>query len=208
MQHSCSDNDHKDKLILDSRQTAWVVSALLLLFFFVFMVGYFLGKRQSVEQFSHALDQESISDKIYSSLYASYEGKTGIERVDPTINSDTTGINQSHTTDAAQLIASSSDEEVVQAPFTAQPQATVTYYAPLIGFGSQKAACAYVQRLLDRGFPVELKTRTSKTAKGRIIHWYQVVTTAFTSRDELEKFIDLLEKREHLTHIKIATVTV
>ena len=37
------------------------------------------GRHQAVEQFCHALDQESISDKIYSSLYASYEGKTGIE---------------------------------------------------------------------------------------------------------------------------------
>lgn len=192
MQPNCPGNDHSDHhdhLVFDSKQTAWLVSAFLLLLFVVFMVGYFLGKHQAVEQFSHALDQESISDKIYSSLYASYEGKTGIELA----KTDTTA-------------AGEGTQEPQMAPAHEHTQPGLAYYAPLIGFGSHKAAQAYAHRLIQRGFPVELKQRTSNTAKGRVIHWYQIITKPFASQHELEKLIAILEKQEHLTNIKIATL--
>ncbi|MBS1987177.1 hypothetical protein JST99_04570 [Candidatus Dependentiae bacterium] len=213
MQNGCPGNDQNDQLVFDSKQTAWIVSALLLLLFFVFMAGYFLGKHQAVEQFSHALDQDSISDKIYSSLYASYEGKTGIEL--DSDKADTDKLNPAEP--SAQPLeptvpAPTKQDEPVVAPeaekVEAQEAATSTalYYAPLIGFGSYKSAQAYFNRLTKRGFPVELKQRTSKTAKGRIIHWYQISTIPYTSRPELEKLIATLEKQEHLINSKIVTL--
>ncbi len=215
MQHGCPGNDQNDQLVFDSKQTAWIVSALLLLLFFVFMVGYFLGKHQAVEQFSHALDQDSISDKIYSSLYASYEGKTGIELDIDKADVDKKELNS--VAPCAQPVESSLPAATVQAepviaPDTQKVEAkeavasTALYYAPLIGFGSYKSAQAYFNRLTKRGFPVELKQRTSKTAKGRIIHWYQISTIPYTSRPELEKLIATLEKQEHLINSKIVTL--
>ena len=230
MQQGCPDNDRNDQLVFDSKQTAWIFSAFLLVLFFVFMVGYFLGRHQAVEQFSHALDQESISDKIYSSLYASYEGKTGIEIPDAekieSDKPDSNSVDEAITHEkpltakrepAAESVPNSAlhndvnaenkptqaavaDETIKKTP---QPSA---YYAPLIGFGSQKSALTYVNRLMENGFPVELKLRSSKTAKGRVIRWYQIVTKPFASRNELEKIIATLEKKEHLTNVKIVPV--
>lgn len=222
MQQGCPDNDRNDQLVFDSKQTAWIVSAFLLVLFFVFMVGYFLGRHQAVEQFSHALDQESISDKIYSSLYASYEGKTGIEIPETdkaeTSNTDEAVVDESpvvsKTEPAGELVLNNDaalENKPVQAEIPDHPtkkvaQSASTYYAPLIGFGSQKSALTYVNRLMESGFPVELKLRSSKTAKGRVIRWYQIVTRPFTSRNELEKLIATLEKKEHLTNVKIVTI--
>lgn len=225
MQQGCPDNNRNDQLVFDSKQTAWFFSAFLLVLFFVFMVGYFLGRHQAVEQFSHALDQESISDKIYSSLYASYEGKTGIEIPDTEkIEGDKTEANSidevatdeksitSKIEPAGESVPNNVNVEnkptQVAAPDattkkTPQPSA---YYAPLIGFGSQKSALTYVNRLMENGFPVELKLRSSKTAKGRVIRWYQIVTKPFASRNELEKIIATLGKKEHLTNVKIVPV--
>lgn len=226
MQQGCPNNDRNDQLIFDSKQTAWIVSAFLLVLFFVFMAGYFLGRHQAVEQFCHALDQESISDKIYSSLYASYEGKTGIEMPDAEkMESDKTESNNideaaidekpiivktESVADLASNNEAKPENKTTQATApdeltkkTPQPSA---YYAPLIGFGSQKTAVAYTNRLLEKGFPVELKPRTSKTGKGRVISWFQIVTKPFASRNELEKLIATLEKKEHLTNVKIITV--
>lgn len=225
MQQGCPDNDRNDQFVFDSKQTAWIFSAFLLVLFFVFMVGYFLGRHQAVEQFSHALDQESISDKIYSSLYASYEGKTGIEIPDAEkIENDK--IEANHLDEVApdeKPIASKiepADEPLpnnvnvenkptpaaVRDEISKKTPQPSTYYAPLIGFGSQKSALTYVNRLMENGFPVELKLRSSKTAKGRVIRWYQIVTKPFASRNELEKIIATLEKKEHLTNVKIVPI--
>ena len=226
MQQGCPDNDRNDQLVLDSKQTAWFFSAFLLVLFFVFMVGYFLGRHQAVEQFSHALDQESISDKIYSSLYASYEGKTGIEIPDADkIESDKTESNSidetvvdekpvTLKTEPVAELASNNEANAENKPTQAAPPyenskkrpQPSAYYAPLIGFGSHKAALTYVNRLTENGFPVELKLRSSKTAKGRVIRWYQIVTKPFASRNELEKIIATLGKKEHLTNVKIVPV--
>ena len=108
--------------------------------------------------------------------------------------------NTDNRSDQAAVQSTPSDRQVKKTP---EPSA---YYAPLIGFGSQKAAVTYVNRLMENGFPVELKLRSSKTAKGRVIRWYQIVTKPFASRNELEKIIATLGKKEHLTNVKIVPI--
>lgn len=178
MEHNSLEQNN-DQLILDSKQTAWLISGLLLLLFFVFMAGYFWGKHQALEQFSHALDQESIADKIYSSLYCSYEGKTGVEI--PEV------------------------ESKPESEHTEHLPSCETCYAQLIGFGSKKTAQNYVDKLAKQGFGVEVKERTSVMGNGRLTTWYQVVTKPYTSREELAAVVAVLTKRELLRDVRIVT---
>src|SRR5690348_9219941 len=63
----CADNNG---LFVSNRQLSAVVAGLLFLFFGCFIVGYFLGKRSSIEQFTQKMCQESFSDQIYTSVIA------------------------------------------------------------------------------------------------------------------------------------------
>ena len=57
------------------RQMSLAVAALLALSFFIFMTGYFLGKRKAIQEFSYHVDQESLADQIYSSMCVLYDAK-------------------------------------------------------------------------------------------------------------------------------------
>ncbi|HLX54292.1 MAG TPA: hypothetical protein VKR58_10140, partial [Aquella sp.] len=57
-------------LFVPNRQLSAAIAGLLFLFFSCFIVGYFLGKRSSVEQFTQKMCQESFSDQIYTSVIA------------------------------------------------------------------------------------------------------------------------------------------
>lgn len=48
-------------------------AAFLLILFFVFMAGYYWGKKSAIEQLSHQFDQESFADRVYSSMYMMYD---------------------------------------------------------------------------------------------------------------------------------------
>ena len=68
----------------------------------------------------------------------------------------------------------------------------------LNGFGTLKAADRFVNRLQKKGIPVEVKKRISKTVRGKIIAWYQVVTKEYTDKSVLEKLVATLKKDEKL----------
>src|SRR5437870_4523171 len=60
-------------LFVPNRQLSIVVAGLLFLFFSCFMIGYFIGKRSAVEQFTQKMCQESFSDQIYTAVVASHD---------------------------------------------------------------------------------------------------------------------------------------
>lgn len=198
-QPNSHDQDHKNQLVFDAKQTSWIVSALLLLLFFVFMIGFFIGKHHALEQFSETLDQESIADKIYSSLYATYEGKPGTDPLQADI--------QDPLPEASCKQDSESEDH--ETDDTEPPKAVeqkLKYYATLIGFGSKPSAEKYAERLTKLGYAIELKLCKSVTSKGRLIHWYQILTKQYESRTELEALVATLKKREYLNNISIMTV--
>ncbi len=77
------------------------------------------------------------------------------------------------------------------------------YWAPLVGFGTKKAAKACLDRLLSCHMPVILKARKSKTTKGKEVAWYQIVTKEFTDKQKLLQIIEQIQKQEHIKKIQI-----
>lgn len=79
------------------------------------------------------------------------------------------------------------------------------YYAQLIGFGTLRAADKFAERLQQKNFPVKVVEKHSKTAQGKKIIWYQVVTENFDKRDDLIVFTQKIEKEERLNDIRIVS---
>lgn len=192
-----SDSLHKQNasgLYLSARQTSAVFSGALLLSFLIFMAGFFLGQQKTVEEFSQKVDQESLADQIYSSLCTLYDIKPEEESDEQENAAEQSTETELNTVSAEQLNHDSSPEH-------AQPeqQKIKHYYAKLAGFGSQKAAYAFQERLAKKDISVEIKKIQSRTKKGRVITWYQAITPIFD--DELV-FLGVVERIKAYERIK------
>jgi hypothetical protein len=179
-------------LFIPSRQLSFIVAALLFFTFFIFMTGYFLGKKNVVEQFVEQAQQEACADTIYSHLMSNNEDS---EQPEPAplalaqIEESEVAISSLN-----QKISDMQDELTVQQ----EQEISELYYAQLIGFGTEKAAQIFVKKLETKGIATEIKKRASKTAKGRTSCWYQVVTLNYGDKSELIKLVDRITKEENI----------
>lgn len=191
-------------LYIPSRQLSWLVSGLLLLSFFIFMGGYFLGQKKVLEEFSAKLEQDSLSDKIYSSLYALYDTQ-GEESSDDQAESSDDSVDQTKKSESGE----SNSASIAQLNKTEQenktPAATTNYYAQLAGFASAKPAYALAERLNQTNKIAIVKKHESKSSKGQIRYWYQVVTKPFDTKETLQQVVQQIKQKEHLKDIRIVT---
>jgi len=79
------------------------------------------------------------------------------------------------------------------------------YYAQLIGFGTSQAADSFARRLTKQGFSVKVEQCKSRTAKGKIITWYQVVTNPYSDVQKLQEVIDIVAYKEKLKGVRVKT---
>ncbi len=152
--------------------------------FFIFMAGYYWGKKGAAEDLTHMVAHESLADKVYSSVCSRY--KPQAEQ-----SGDAEGAHEVREAQEAALSESASN----QLPFK-------RFSAELIGFGSRKAAGDYVKRLAARGIAAESVERVSRTAQGKRRIWYQVVTPPM-GYEELCSLVAMLKTVDHLTGEKI-----
>lgn len=193
----CSNNQG---LFVPNRQLSFIVAGLLFLSFCIFMTGYFLGKKIVVEQFSEKMQQEVFADQIYTSVLATA----------PESENEQSQINSLLVTDADIVeIPQSINQEVAlvesENNVASQEASSVRYYAQLIGFGTEKAAQLFVKKLASKGIDTEIKKRVSKTVKGRTSYWYQVVTFAYTNKNDLSELVDRITKEENIKDASIRT---
>lgn len=205
--------DGKQGLFLTNRHLSWALSIVLLFNFFLFMTGYFLGKKHAVDHISYKIDQESLSDHVYSSMYALYDSKA------PNTSSDNSepgeeieiaeGESQTEepildqAIDAAAEVKSAQDIIEESKNLGSAQAKNHEYYAQLVGFSSQQAAQQFIKKLALRDITAHIKQRQSKTSKGKIVYWYQVITESFTNKEELLKLVDTIKYREKLHDVRI-----
>lgn len=204
----CSDNYG---LFVPNRQLSLIVAGLLFLAFSIFMTGYFLGKKNVVEQFSEKIQQEAFADQVYTAVLAStqeneQDANHAIVVADVTVIEAPTQITD-QTIHSSFAKASADMQEIA----IAQTESTIAseelssghYYAQLIGFGTEKAAQLFVNKLATKGIETEVKKRVSKTVKGRTSYWYQVVTTTYANKNELMVLVDKIAKEENIKDASI-----
>ncbi len=225
-EHTERPEDKTPGLFIQARMASWLMATALLLLFFSFFTGYFLGQKRAIARFTHKLDQDSFADQIYAALCG----------MDDTQEQAQAGDQASSDDDAVQVNALGDEHEESEqhAPAIVQAgkqedrathgtgsQATVAqetemaeaseqeivtqYYAQLAGFGTAKAAQRWAQRLHQKGVPVFVKKRSSRSARGALISWYQVVTERFQDKTKLEELIATIKKEEKISDVHLVS---
>lgn len=198
-------------LIIGMRNLSLLVSGLIILFFFVFMTGYFLGKRSAYEDVAGVLVQDSLSDQVYAamcSVYGNEDEKESAEEqqlesdevadaAEPDAQAVKVADGESAVADAPAL------QTAIDVPENVSAVDTVHYYAQLAGFGSQESAERFARKLRAKNIKVTVARRRSKTARGKLISWYQVVTQSYTDREALDTLVSRLQKEERLHDIRV-----
>jgi hypothetical protein len=190
-------------IFLNKRQVNRVVALSLSLCIFVFIGGYFWGQKVATDQLINAVEKDSFADQIYYSMCSIYDLKDD-ESNEPEVASGEEDVERNE--QLAENNASSVSTEVVKAPTTATAVSAKKYFAQLVGFGSLKTAEQLVGKLAKDNITVSVHTRHSKTPKGRLINWYQVVTPEFGDKGELEKLVTQIKTKEKLHDIRIVEI--
>jgi hypothetical protein len=197
-------------LTLSRRLIPGLLSLLLLLVFIGFMIGYFLGVKYTTDEFVTQIRQETLADQLLVSSVGNAGGANGSEPEAVTVA--TAPETESASCEISDFAKATSDmaageqpnQVVAQSVPTTAPAEAARYSAELIGFGTKAAAQEFIKRVSAYNpVALELKERHSKTARGKVIKWYQVVTGKYEQKQELQKQLDTLIKKERLQDIKI-----
>jgi hypothetical protein len=188
-------------LFIPNRQLSIVVAGLLFLLFSIFITGYFLGKKYCVEQFTKEMHIDTFEDIVVSAPNEASSAESEI--TSPSLLVTATDNNNSEQLDVNSLIVPQSVATINQDIVLPSQDEPKRYYAQLIGFGTEKAASQFVNKVSLNGIPTEVKKRVSKTAKGRTSYWYQVVTAPYLDKNDLSRIVDKLVKEEKLRDVCI-----
>jgi hypothetical protein len=215
-----NDNDMRQDTFVVSKRLVTLMSAFLVLLLGIsFLTGYFWGKRAVLEDLLRGLEEKSLGDQIAGSLYtfASSDNdsakdadsepeaiviESSIAEGDPLVlsNNESAVVPEQQNTVEEKIETNLETSNALE-----QNPSTLAHYAQLIGFNSKKAAQAFVERLATIEIAVFVKERTSVGPRGKKKSWYQVVTAPYADKQELERIIQIIVKKEHLHGVKIAT---
>lgn len=206
-------------LFIHNRQLSLIVAGAIFLSFFVFMGGYFWGQKNVVESFANKIGQDSFSDQIYSSVCSlcdngNIEDTEGEEDAGGETEVETEGDIQTlqATLDNAQQSnqmieqsnAVSDEHKTIADNATDENEAGQTqYYAQLVGFGTDHAAQQFVEKMSRKDITVVVKKRASRSARGKFVSWYQVMTEKYDDKNELLTLVERLKNEEKLKDITI-----
>lgn len=176
-------HNEKEYLILNRRQTSWLIVAGLALMALAFLVGYFWGQHTALDQWIEDTQTQRFGDHIYTALYTRYDDAQADDTEAETTEEET--------------------EEQEQPILVKEPQKT--YYAQLIGYkaSQKKEAERFVAALKKQSVEAVLRERSSRSKRGRTIIWYQVVIGPYIDPLELQQVKAWIEKQYKLHDIKI-----
>lgn len=176
-----------NKLVIDRKQASRMSAVVLLAGFFIFVVGYFVGKRRALSEYMTQIEKESLTDQMYSAVATLYEG-SGSEQV---------------ILDEAQNDSLIENEPQIENASTQQTADSPRYYAQLASFRRRQDADPLVARLKKHGIITEIVEITSKSRQGRAVKWYQVITQKYEDRSDIEKLVQIIKKSENIHDIAI-----
>src|SRR4030095_5832124 len=168
-------------LFVPNRQLSALVAGLLFLFFCFFMTGYFVGKKYIVEQFIQDMQQDVQAVSLQNSVILT---------------------KNDHCVEAHGALITNDENNKpyeVSHDCVVQPSAVITINQDII-VPDKKEQKYYAQLI---GFVTEIKKRVSKTVKGRVSYWYQVVTAPYSNKNDLLCVVDTLVKKERLKDVCI-----
>lgn len=196
MSDNINRNDKK-QLYLTQNQLSYVAASLLIIGFFIFVSGYYLGKKNGTKSFVDQVEKEYISEKTFGP--ALLGDKIDIDKKEN--ENDLKGINNKTETEENWSANTLRDEQETIARGT-----DIYYYAPLAGFGTFKAAKDCESNLTSRGFAVKTVERKSKTSKGQVKTWYQVILLPMEDKQKLINQAEQIKKIAHIKEVNIIAI--
>lgn len=193
-------------LCVTNRSVSLAVAGALLCLVSVFLVGFFVGQRSAAQQFIDRAGQGAFADHIYAAMCGLSGTSEQQENVANADGGETEASDEGQSQEAGDEVVSA--VAPVQTSEATSDETEVSEsgsecYAQLIGFGTAKAAQDYANRLKKKGIPVFVQKRHSRSAKGRLVTWYQVVTEKFRDEEKLQALIARLKEEEKLQGIHI-----
>lgn len=199
-----------------AQQMSYAVACLLLIFFFIFMTGYYWGKKSAIESFAAQIESDSLSDKISYAFCSNYdykgdqtesaqdetEGESNLEK-SPNIV-EVKEIKESK--DLRSFCLDKNEDADIGSNIGSKKVDNNQYLAELAGFGSMSNARIYEKALAKNGHTVKIITRKSKTSKGREIKWYQVITQTYNNQNELLEEIKKIKKVAPIKDVKVVII--
>lgn len=193
-------NKETNGVFIQNRHMSIAVASGFLLLFFAFATGYFWGKKTAGEQFVADMQAQSFADQLYTTLCdnAIDDQECDVANAAPLVTEEQLTVSDENAQETSPKQTLIPTDQVPTEQINA-PQ----YYAQLIGFGSALAAEKFQKKLAAHGIEVIIVKRESKTAKKKIITWYQAVTPSFSNKQKLEELVAQIKKQERLGDIKI-----
>lgn len=201
-------NSEKDHLYITRKQGTLFGVGILVICLFIFIIGYFLGKKSVMDEFSKKISKDSFVDQVEYAFATQALRQDDNDQEDDEENEDVVAFDTASEQEKIIPITSNHSLKTEEKPLiTTQPennsvvQAVVSdssCYAKLVGFGTKKAAVSFAERLKSHNIDVHIKTNISKTAQGKKRIWYQAITPEYPSMYALEQDINKIAKLEHI----------
>ncbi len=174
-----------EKFQLTPKQISHLAAGFVLISFFIFISGYYWGKKNGINSLTEQLEAESMSDKMYSAICS--------------IN-DVADIDKEDVEDVGE-VEIDNNSQVASKKVESKQSLKPLYYAQLAGFGTIKAAQECEKNLALRGFAVKTVERS-----GGKRNWYQVVTYAEHDKEKLAQQVEQIKKIAHIKDVSISTI--
>lgn len=202
---------------ISKRQASILVALFLFLGLSVFIVGYFLGKKSMLDSLTDSFEQEieKLDQSLERTAANQFDGAPDTSEINQSFAFDNSQQNESNNEIALEELpalpedAVKTSQESSSADREKSKEAPVAVFAQLIGFGAKHSATAFKKRLENKNVDVVIKTRSSRTSKGKKRTWYQAVTPVFSSFEELDQVVKKIQKLEfirtkdiNIVHIK------
>lgn len=182
---------------ISKRQASILVALFLFLGLSVFIIGYFLGKKSMLDSLTDSFEQEIENFDRSTENAPRLDGAPDLSAVNKSFALDRTKEEQiEEAAQVADMTLKNEVEKNVEVKKTKDAQVNV--FAQLIGFGAKRSATAFKKRLESKNVPVIIKTRSSRTSKGKKRTWYQAVTPTYNSFEELDQIVKKIQKLEFI----------
>lgn len=196
--------DKNKQITFSDREMSLAIAGIILCSFFCFVVGYFLGRQQDLNDATKEEYKELFADQITSSMYSfevPNQSKKSILVPSGDIFLDIAS--KEKEVDENHIIRKESLTQKVNSSTIESKD--VFYRAQLIGFSTKKAAQKCVENWEKKGIKTEITKKTTITTKGKSVNWYQIVTLPYKDKQQLDLVVDLLIKQEKLQGVRIIT---
>lgn len=185
-------------IVIDRRSASRVTSCVALGAFFVFATGYFIGKRHMLQDEFENQELALFANRIqYAIDEQCHITEAAVEQADSEqviLADNASESNVTQVDDIQEMPLITADMQ----RFKSQEKTNAQYVALLAGYGTQRAAQQFVDRLEKKGIKAEVKTRVSTNSQKKSRKWYQVATKKYDNKQELSALVELLKDQEHL----------